>query len=207
MASDGGGASQKQVLLLGLVMERPMYGQQLREVIEGHHDIFAAALKKPTMYYQLDRLVADGCLELRAETVDAPGPGRGHAAIAPRERDVYRITEAGRGRFFDLLRESLASFVPVASEVDVSIFFLHHLSTSEVIELLERRRAMIASTRERLQTQRASQSKADRTAHLIVDDHTFALLDAELSWIDRTLIRLRRSGVGPEVHTLHPTPI
>ena len=95
----------KQVMMLGLLLERPMYGQQIREVIELHHDTFAQFIKKPTIYYQLDRLVADGYLEVRSEPVEAPGPGLAHEELAMRERDVYHITEKGRLRFYELALE------------------------------------------------------------------------------------------------------
>lgn len=72
----------KQALLLGLLMEKPMYGQQIRELIEHHHDLFADYMKKPTIYYQLDRLVQEGYLEVRREQVEAPGPGGAHSDLA-----------------------------------------------------------------------------------------------------------------------------
>ncbi|MGZ3616724.1 MAG: helix-turn-helix transcriptional regulator, partial [Ktedonobacteraceae bacterium] len=63
----------KQVMLLGLLLEKPMYGQQIREVIERHHNLFADFIKKPTIYYQLERLTQDSYLEVRRENVEAPG--------------------------------------------------------------------------------------------------------------------------------------
>ena len=60
----------KQVVLLGLLLDHPMYGQQIREVIESHNDLLAGAIKKPTIYYQLDRLARDGYLEVRREEVE-----------------------------------------------------------------------------------------------------------------------------------------
>ncbi len=35
----------KQIMLLGLLLEEPMYGQQIREVIENHHALFADFIK------------------------------------------------------------------------------------------------------------------------------------------------------------------
>jgi DNA-binding PadR family transcriptional regulator len=86
----------KELMLLGLLADHPMYGQQIREVIERHHDAFSSFIKKPTMYYQLDRLVAEDLLEVRSEAVEAPGPGLAHQDVALREREVYYLTEAGR---------------------------------------------------------------------------------------------------------------
>lgn len=72
----------KHIMLLGLLLDTPMYGQQIRAVIETHHDLFADFIKKPTIYYQLDRLAQDGYLEIRREVVEAPAPEQ-HIAIWP----------------------------------------------------------------------------------------------------------------------------
>src|SRR5713226_9677199 len=116
----------KQVMLLGLLLEKPMYGQQIREVIENHHHIFADYIKKPTIYYQLERLARDGYLEVRRENVEAPGTGAAHDELAMRERDVYYITNAGRKHFSSLLREMLGTYKPGLNDMESSLFFLHY---------------------------------------------------------------------------------
>lgn len=178
----------KQVMLLGLLLEKPMYGQQIREVIELHHDTFAGYIKKPTIYYQLERLVHDGYLEARSESVEAPGPGMAHDAMALREREVYYITEVGRQHFYKLLRESLRVYTPGPSDIDVSFFFLHHLSPNEATALLSERRRQLANYRASIERQTPHESDE---AHAIVNDHMYSLLDAELGWLDRTIERLQ----------------
>src|SRR5215471_11926006 len=125
----------KELMLLGLLAQRPMYGQQIREVIEVHHDAFASFIKKPTMYYQLDRLVAEGLLEVRTEVVEAPGPGMAHEDIALREREVYYITESGQQRFTHLLSEALQTYEPGPSVIDAAVFFLDQLAPREAVLL------------------------------------------------------------------------
>jgi DNA-binding PadR family transcriptional regulator len=181
----------KQLMLLGLLLEQPMYGQQIREVIEAHHDLFANFIKKPTIYYQLERLVHDGYLEVRRETVEAPGTGYAHDELAPRERDVYYITGAGRAHFSQLLREMLSSYSPGLREVDACLFFLHHLSPREAIALLKERRELALRYRSHVSGQLAAYDIHDE-AHLLVNDHTLTLLDAELVWLDRTIAHLSR---------------
>ncbi len=192
-----GNAMDKELLILGLLIEQPMYGQQVRETIEAHHELFAEALKKPAMYYQLERLVTGGYLTMQPEMVDAPGPGRGHTRIAPREREVYRITEAGRQRFLELLRASLGSYVPAVSAVDFGLFYLHHLGKNEAIALLGERRHCIISMRTRLEQRLAEKSEAEQAAHHIVNDHTLSLIDAEVAWAERTIALLRRDIPPP----------
>ncbi|HZR43078.1 MAG TPA: PadR family transcriptional regulator [Ktedonobacteraceae bacterium] len=176
----------KQVMLLGLLLERPMYGQQIREVIEQHHDFLADHIKKPTIYYQLERLVKDGYLEVRREAVEAPGPGAAHDELAPREREVYYITSAGRQRFSRLLRSMLSSYTPGLSEVDACLFFLHHLTSEEAVALLRERLKHVTAYRESVERQMEEHGVKD-AAHRFVNEHTLALLDAEIQWLERTI--------------------
>jgi hypothetical protein len=69
--------------------EKTHHCVRIREVIENHHTIFADFIKKPTIYYQLERLAHDGYLEVRKENVEAPGTGSAHDELALGERDVY----------------------------------------------------------------------------------------------------------------------
>jgi len=179
----------KELMLLGLLAEQPMYGQQIREVIELHHDTFAPFIKKPTMYYQLDRLVAEGLLEVRNEAVEAPGPGLAHQDIALREREVYYLTEKGHQRFAHLLREALQGYEPGPSIIDAAVFFLDQLPSQDAVQLLQARRERLVRERALVAEQIASKREQDR-AHLIVNDHTCTLLDAEIGWLDRTIARV-----------------
>lgn len=179
----------KELMLLGLLAEHPMYGQQIREVIELHHNTFSSFIKKPTMYYQLDRLVAGGLLEARSEAVEAPGPGLAHQDVALRERELYYLTETGHQRFAHLLREALQAYEPGPSVIDAAVFFLDHLAPQEAVRLLEARRERLIREREQIAEQAATMREQDR-AHLIVNDHTCTLLDAEISWLERTIARL-----------------
>jgi len=178
----------KQVMLLGLLLEMPMYGQQIREVIETHHDLLADSIKKPTIYYQLERLAADGYLEIRRETVEAPGPGAAHEDVAMRERDIYYITESGRRYFYSLLRNMLSTYKQRVSDVDACFFFLHHLSGQEAASLLAVRHSLV--TKERDAVMRQWDCALD-DAHRLVYDHELTLLDAELRWLGRTIEHLQ----------------
>ena len=179
----------KELMLLGLLAEHPMYGQQIREVIERHHDAFARFIKKPTMYYQLDRLAAEGLLEVHSEVVEAPGPGLAHQDMALRERQVYYLTEAGQRRFNLLLREALQTYEPGPSVIDAAVFFLDRLAPQEAANLLQARLERLVRARSQVAGQIATMHEQDR-AHVIVNDHAMTSLDAEIGWLERTIARL-----------------
>ncbi len=185
----------KQVMLLGLLLEKPMYGQQIREVIERHHNLFADFIKKPTIYYQLERLTQDGYLEVRRENVEAPGTGAAHDELALRERDVYYITEKGRKHFQSLLREVLGTYTPGLSEMEASLFFLQYLEPGEATNLLKERYELVARDRTALALQMQELGYHDH-AHNLVNDHKMALLEAEINWLARTIVHLEAQKVS-----------
>lgn len=188
----------KQVMLLGLLLEKPMYGQQIREVIENHHEFLAEFIKKPTIYYQLDRLAADGYLEIRREQVEAPGPGAAHEDVALRERDVYYITPVGRRHFAQLLRDTLSKYRPGISEVEACLFFLHRLTPAEAITLLQERLQLVASYLEQVEKQIQARNTPD-SAHQLVYEHKLMLLNAERSWLENTIARLSLDNRQPAI--------
>ena len=192
----------KQVMLLGLLLERPMYGQQIREVIENHHTLFADFIKKPTIYYQLERLAHDGYLEVRRETVEAPGTGPAHDELAPRERAIYYITEKGRSYFYRLLRATLGAHTSQLSEMDACLFFLDHLEPGEAVALLKERYELIGRERTEV-AQKMLDPQVQDEAHRLVNDHKLTLLDAELNWLARTIMHLQTRTPGPSVRHAH----
>lgn len=185
----------KQIMLLGLLLEKPMYGQQIREVIEEHHGLLADFIKKPTIYYQLERLASDGYLEIRREPVEAPGPGAAHEDVTLRERAVYHITETGRQHFQSLLRLVLSTYTPGLSAVDTCLFFLHHLTPAEARALLKTRYDLVKEQYDITRKQMEEELTDD--AHLLVNDHKITLLDAELKWLERTMRHIQNFKTMP----------
>lgn len=186
----------KQIMLLGLLLDRPMYGQQIREVIEQHHHLFAEHIKKPTIYYQLERLAHEGYLEARQETVEAPGTGLAHEDLAPREREVYHITPTGRAYFARLLREALSSHAAQLGDLDACLFFLDQMPPGEALALLKQRYERLSRERANVAYHLQADQLHDR-AHRLVTDHQLALLDAELGWLARTLLDLQTTAASP----------
>ena len=188
----------KQVVLLGVLLERPMYGQQIREFIEVHHDL-ATHIKKPTIYYQLERLVADGYLEIRRETVEAPGPGAAHEEVSLRERDIYYITEQGKTYFSLLLRDMISTFTPGLNEVDACLFFLHHLTADEACSLLQQRFMLMEAYRSSIMQQMVPGHSID-AAHQLVNEHKLMLLEAETTWLLQTIDHIRTGVTRLQSH-------
>jgi DNA-binding PadR family transcriptional regulator len=184
----------KQLILLGLLLDEALYGQQINEIVELHADLFAESLRKPTIYYHLERLVADGLLTAETNFVEAPGPGLGHTLIIPRERKTYHITEKGRGQFITLLRGAFQQHTLPPAAFDAALFFFHRLPSREVVLLLEERLRRATDYRARIVFEWGEQNVQDQAAHALVHEHMLALIDADLAWLQQTVERFRKDS-------------
>jgi DNA-binding PadR family transcriptional regulator len=169
----------KNLLLLGLLLSGPKTGYDLYRIIQEHGDLYSD-LKKANVYYLLDHLAQYGYLDVQAES-GARGP-RG-------ERLIYSLTEKGRARFDDLLRQVLSTYEPVPSSIGAAVVFLPYLAQDEAVGLLEQRRQSVVEQRAQVAGFHADE-RQDTLVGLALD-HLLALIDADLAWTDRALERLR----------------
>ncbi len=176
--ADKKAGSHKQLMLLGMLLRQPMYGYQLKELIDTHLD-FYSDLKKPNLYYLLDRMAADGYLASSSQSLEGEGG----------ERLVYAVTEAGRALFHQTLRAVLSGSEPIHNAVDVAIFFLNYLPVREAVALLQARQQslqqQLAATEEQM-----TAIQQPTAHHAIVNDHILTMYQAELGWLARTIAQL-----------------
>jgi DNA-binding PadR family transcriptional regulator len=173
----------KVLLLLGMLLDGPLYGYQMHQIVRAHGELYAD-LKKANMYYLLERLTKDGYLEMEVE----PGT-RG----ARGERLIYAITNQGRVHFHQVLRETLLNYEMVHTGIETAVVFLSHLSPEEGMTLLKKRRQAMQEKRAQVVTD-MGRPEANAPLVVIAGDHLISLLDAELAWIDRSLAYLQVVG-------------
>jgi DNA-binding PadR family transcriptional regulator len=171
------------LLLLGLLLKGPLYGYEMHRIVRAHGELYAD-MKKANLYYLLDRLASEGYLQVQAE-VGARG-ARG-------ERLIYELTDLGRARFTELLREEVQRFEPAHTGIDTAVVFLSFLPRTEGLHLLAKRRDVVAARRAQVVADLGDQDKNGPLVH-IAGDHLLSLIDAELAWIDRSLHYLHESG-------------
>lgn len=187
------GARHRQMVILGMLLDQPMYGHQIKETIDVHMESFSD-LKRANLYYLLDQLAQKAFLERRVETMaDAAKPG---------EREMYYITPAGRAYFQELLRETLSSFEGVRSPIDVAIFFLPHLPRAEAIDLLDQRRMKVKEGYDRIAGHRNASPEVSEI-HDIATDHLMMQYSLEMEWLDRTRDKLQNAPVLQPLNATH----
>jgi DNA-binding PadR family transcriptional regulator len=145
----------------------------------------------------LERLTKEGCLEVQAEP-GARGPRR--------ERLIYALTERGKERFGELLRQVLRQYMPIHSGVEIAILFLARVPIAEAITLLEQRREAVAARRTKVVAE-LGDFAAHGTLQRIAEDHLLSQIDSELAWADRALSQIRASvGHGADGDHTPPRP-
>ncbi len=117
----------RELLLLGILMAHSQHGYQINEFIEMNLSR-VTDMKKPTAYATLDRLAAQGFVEVRSEQA-------GNRPV----RKVYSITSQGTEYFQSLLKENLMSGDKMQFSSDIGLMFLDHLSPDDAAAFLEER--------------------------------------------------------------------
>jgi len=184
----------KVLLLLGLLLHGPRYGYELHQIVRAHGELYAD-LKKSNLYYLLERLASEGALRVRAE--EGTRGARG-------ERLIYELTDQGRTRFKELLREVILTYEPAHIGVDTAVMFLATLPHAKSLHLLTERRRIVGARREIVAKELAVGAEDDPLLH-VASDHLLSLIDTELAWLDRSLTYLRDTGWAniPEVPMQH----
>ena len=178
------GAVDRELLLLGLLMEGRMHGYRLNEYISDVMGL-AAGVKRSSAYYTLDRLERDGYVSQEVEREGKRPPRR-----------VYEIKEAGRAHFFALLRSQLGGYTQTYYADDAGVAFMDYLPPAEVAVLLSQKRDRVMGVMEQF---RALPDHGQAWRHVV--EHDVAHLEAELVWLDIVLsdlggAPLLRGGVG-----------
>ena len=159
---------ERELLLLGLLREHGMHGYQLLEFIDTQMSS-CIDLKKPTAYFILEKMAANGWISFE----------QGQEGNRPPRR-VYHITPDGEAMFQRLLRENLSSYPTVQFASDIGLAFADSLPRDEVSQLLLQRRSEV----ERQLAAVTAAPPHHGGAQLIIE-HQVHFLKAELNWLDQ----------------------
>jgi DNA-binding PadR family transcriptional regulator len=195
--------------ILGLLEERELHGYEIRRQLREHLGLLAN-VSYGSLYPALARLEAAGSVEATAPVAPAAAArpkapptgslsgelavlrarGRHSAPHGRRSRKVFRITEAGRRNFAELLA---GGGPDDARTFSLRLAFARHLSPHARIALLERRRAVLA---ERLTASAGVtvDPELDVYARTVVE-HTTEGVARDIRWLDH-LIEAERMALA-----------
>ena len=101
-----------RLVLLGLLHERPLYGYEIKQIIEEHMGDWTS-IAFGSIYFALDKLSEEKLVEKVSVEQSGNRPSR----------IIYQITPTGEEEFLQLLRESWQNIEREYYEVDICLFF------------------------------------------------------------------------------------
>lgn len=184
-----------ELAVLGLLIEAPMHGYELRKQLTTKLGAFRAAISYGSLYPTLRRLQADGFItETTSDAATAP------AAEIPimtsrRGRVVYAITAEGKERFAELLAQAgPETFDDPAFGVHFAFFARTDRQTR--LRILEGRRRRVEERREGLRDVLARAAERLDAYTLELQRHGLDAAEREVRWLEE-LIATERSGRTP----------
>jgi len=193
--------------ILGLLEERDLHGYEIRRQLREHLGLLAN-VSFGSIYPALTRLEKSGAVVVTEGGTEGTGPAaapapptgslsgelavlqsRRHSpARARRGKKVYRITEAGRHLFAELLA---GGGTDDARSFGLRLAFARHIAPQARLALLERRRALLV---QRLGEAEQARADLDVYARSVVQ-HTADGIARDISWLD-TLIASERDALA-----------
>jgi len=176
-----------RLVILGLLRERPLYGYEIKQIIEEHMGDWTS-IAFGSIYFALDKLAE----ETYVEKIGVEQPGNRPS------RSVFQITNAGRDEFKRLLHETWAEVERAYFSIDVGIFFMDALSPHEVQGYLRKRIAMLEGVLRHLdehQKEEMQNPEVPRRATMIFS-HTLLHTRAELEWTRNLLEGVEKGNIS-----------
>jgi DNA-binding PadR family transcriptional regulator len=170
-------------VILGLLRERPLYGYEIKQIIEEHMEDWTS-IAFGSIYFALDKLTEEGFLE---------NVGTQQAGSRP-SRNIYQITEAGRGEFLCLLRATWSNFERQFFALDIGVFFMNALPVQEIIGYLNQRVNTLEGILHHLDEHQAQEMQTPGVPRLAeaIFRHTLLHIRAELQWTQEILTKIER---------------
>jgi DNA-binding PadR family transcriptional regulator len=158
------------LLLLGLLLDRPMHGYELYQQIQTEGIDAWMNVSMAGVYYSLGKL--------REQALVAESRQRGGRST---RKSIYRLTEDGRAAFFGAIEAQATSREPAYLGYDLVIYLLNKVPLQRAISLLEEHQAFLG---EQVQEVRSALA-AERAAPLqqAILDHKLRYLEMEQTWL------------------------
>jgi DNA-binding PadR family transcriptional regulator len=178
--------TKTDILLLGLLLDRPMHGYELYQQIqaEGIDDWFVVSAAG--VYYSLRKLRDQGLV------VESRQRKRGSS-----RKSIFRLTEKGRSTFLSAMETELASREKAYLDYDPAIYLLNRLPLERALPRLEERRVFLAEWSQEVQeTVAAERDNGNEPLRLAILDHKLRYLAMEQEWLAGVVetIRLEREA-------------
>lgn len=178
-------ATKIDLLLLGLLLDRPMHGYEIYQQIQAEGIGAWFNVSMAGVYYSLGKLRDQGLLV----------ESRQRGGRSPR-KSIYHLTEEGRSAFFAAMKTQAVSEELVYLDYDLVIYLLNKLPLQQATALLEQHQAHLSEQVRQVDAVLvAKRTSGDSPLTLAVLDHKRRYLEMEHAWLS-DVIRGIRAGNG-----------
>ena len=162
-----------RMVILGLLRERPLYGYEIKHIIEDHMGDWTN-IAFGSIYFALGKLAEEDFIEKIATEQEGNRPSR----------SVYQITDSGRAEFLRLLREVWSEVERHYFAIDIGLFFMEALPIEEVKGYLQERVAQMEAILQHIDTHQNEQLEHEQVPRLAaaIFDHSRGHFQTELVW-------------------------
>jgi len=113
------------------------------------------------------------------------------------------VTMSERQHFFALFSNILRANGREPGAMDLGLFFLHMLSPEEALTVLEERLDLVVRSQDLLERPLEKVATQD-VIQTAIDDHMRTLLEAERSWLKRTIACLQDTNTYQQQERIEP---
>lgn len=176
-----------RLIILGLLRQRPLYGYELKQIIEDHMGDWTD-VAFGSIYYALGKLEEEQHIAKVATEQEGNRPSR----------TVYQITDTGKDAFLSLLRETWQAIDRQTYAADLALFFIQALPREEVIRYLNTRIERLEAGVVHLDMHRAEQMANPDVPAIAgaIFSHSRMHLLAELNWTKELLADLKSGNIA-----------
>ncbi|MBN1135563.1 MAG: DUF4388 domain-containing protein [Anaerolineae bacterium] len=166
-------ATRIDLLILGLLLDRPMYGYELYQQIQAEGIDAWFDVSMAGVYYSLGKLRNQG---LVSESYQRGGRSA--------RKSIYHLTEEGRAAFFAAVEAQAVGQGPVYLGYDLVVYLLNKLPMKRAIGLLEQYRASLVEQAKAVEATLAEERAGGGSSlTLAILDHRRRYFEMEQGWL------------------------
>jgi DNA-binding PadR family transcriptional regulator len=183
--------------ILGLLLESPMHGYELRKQLTTKLGAFRAAISYGSLYPTLRRLQAAGFIAEGEPAAASTTAEEIPLLTGRRGRVVYKITADGKERFQELLANAGPETYDSEAGFGVHFAFFARTDQATRLRILEGRRRRVEERREGLRDVLTRAAERLDAYTLELQRHGLDACEREVRWLEE-LIANEREGKAPQ---------
>jgi DNA-binding PadR family transcriptional regulator len=175
----------KEVLLLGLLKKKPMYGYEIKQLVD-EELTHIAPISSGSLYHNLKILEKKGLVS-KTVVKDSAHP----------EKQIYHITQAGVDTFDQLKSRNITNFERPRLALDVSLYFLEDTDRGRFLEELKELLVKLKGYHGEAERFRDELAARGAALHMVsIPEHYLAHSHAEIGFLEGFITRMESEAPG-----------